>query len=77
MKRLLKILDELHPEISFSGEERLIDGKILDSLDIVTLVTDINSEYGVSIGAEDITRENFASVSDIAELIKRRGGEVL
>lgn len=77
MKRLLKILGELHPEMSFDGNERLIEEKILDSLDIVTLVTDINSEYGVSLGAEDIVKENFASVADIVALIRCRGGEVL
>lgn len=75
MQRLISILRELHPERDFSGDERLIDDGILDSLDIVALVTDINAEYSISIGAEDIVKENFATRDDIIKLIILRGGE--
>ena len=75
MQRLINILKELHPECDFSGNERLIDDGIFDSLDIVTLVTDINSVYGISIGAEDIVKENFATRDDIVKLIISRGGD--
>ena len=76
MKKLLKILTDIRPDMTFSGEEELIEGRILDSLDIVSLVTDINSEYGISLGAKDISEENFGTARDIAELIRRRGGEI-
>ena len=77
MRRLEKILCQLHPEINFSGDERLIDDGILDSLDMVTLVTDINDEYNIDIGAEDIVKENFNTVSCIASLIRRCGGDII
>lgn len=77
MKRLKMMLRELHPDIEFSGEERLIDDGILDSLDIVTLVTDINEEYKIDISAEDIVKENFNTTDGIASLIKRRGGDII
>ena len=51
MKRLKRILSSLHPEIEIDRETRLIEDGILDSLDIVTLVTDLNDEYKISIGA--------------------------
>ncbi len=76
MKRLLEIIRALHPELEISGQERFIDDGILDSLDIVTLVTDINSEYKVRIGAEDIVKENFNSIENIIALISRLGGEI-
>ena len=76
MERLMKILGELHPEVNFGGKEKLIEGGILDSLDIVTMVTDINDHYGVSIGADDIVKENFETPETIKALIMRRGGEV-
>ena len=76
MKRLRKIISSLHPEYDFTGEERLVDGGILDSLDIVTLVTDINEEYAISVPAQEICKENFDTVNDIAVLIKRCGGEI-
>ena len=77
MERLMKILGDLHPEVNFGGKERLIEGGLLDSLDIVSMVTDINAQYGISIGADDITRENFETPEEIKALIMRRGGEVL
>ena len=76
MERLMKILGDLHPEVNFGGKEKLIEGGILDSLDIVSMVSDINDQYGVSIGAEDVIRENFETPEEIRALIMRRGGEV-
>ncbi|HHT54709.1 MAG TPA: acyl carrier protein [Clostridiales bacterium] len=71
MKALLKILSELHPEANFEDETALVDDGILDSLDIVTLITEINQEYDISIPAQEITPENFNSVEAIIRLIKK------
>lgn len=76
MERLKNIISGLHPETELRGDERLIEDGILDSLDIVTLVTDINEKFGISIGAEDVVVENFNKISDIAALITKRGGEI-
>ena len=76
MERLMKILGELHPEVNFGGKERLIEGGLLNSLDMVSLVTDINEQYGISINALDMVRENFETPEEIRALIVRRGGEV-
>lgn len=76
MKRLKKILWELHPELEINGETKLIDDGILDSLDIVTLVTDLNEEYKISIEAEDITPENFKNLDAILTLVRLRGGDI-
>ena len=76
MKRLKRILSSLHPEIEIDRETRLLDDGILDSLDIVTLITDLNDEYRISIGAEDITPHNFQNIDSIERLIRLRGGEI-
>ena len=76
MKRLKRILSSLHPEIEIDRETRLLDDGILDSLDIVTLITDLNDEYKISIGAEDITPHNFQNIDSIERLIRLRGGEI-
>ena len=41
MEELLEILQELHPEVNFEEEEHLIDDKILDSFDIVSIISEI------------------------------------
>ena len=77
MERLKKILSDLHPEVDISERDRLIDDAILDSLDIVTLVTDINEKFGISIDAGDVIKENFDTLDSIAGLIRRRGGNIV
>ena len=71
MERLLNILAELHPEVDFETEEHLIDNKILDSFDIVTIVAEIDSEFDVSIPAEELVPENFNSAKALYALVER------
>lgn len=71
MEELLRILEELHPEIDFNTHEHLIDDKILDSFDIVTLIAEINDEFDVAIPAHEIIPENFNSAKALYSLIER------
>ena len=71
MDDLLQILEGLHPEVDFEQEDRLIDAKIFDSFDIVTLVAEINAEFDVAIPAEELIPENFNSAQSIWNLIQR------
>lgn len=71
MDELLSILNELHPDVDFKTRERLIDDKILDSFDIVTLITEISEEFDVTITAKDIIPANFNSASALYALIQR------
>ncbi len=71
MEKLLEILSGIHPEVDFETNEELIDDGVLDSLDIVTIVTEIDAEFGVTIPAEEIIPENFNSAKALMELITR------
>ena len=71
MEELLNILKELHEDVDFEAEENLVDDGILDSLDIVTLITEINDAFDVSIPAEEIIPENFNSATAIWSLIEK------
>ena len=71
MEQLLDILAELHPEVDFETEEHLIDNKILDSFDIVTIVAEIDSEFDVTIPAEELVPENFNSAKALYALVER------
>ncbi len=71
MEQLLEILKKMHADVDFDVEEDLIGEGILDSLDIVTLITEINLTFDVSIPAEEVVPENFNSVSAIWALIER------
>lgn len=69
MNRLIHILEVLHPEVDFFREERLVEGGILDSFDIVTIVAEVDGTYGVTIPPEELTPENFYSAQTLYALI--------
>jgi acyl carrier protein len=71
MEQLIAILKGLHPDVDFETNDDLIGDGILDSLDIVTLITEINSTFDVSIPAEEVVPENFNSAEAIFAMIER------
>lgn len=70
MDDLLEILSDLHPEVDFEVEERLIDDGILDSLDIVNLISEISEVFDVTITAKHIIPDNFNSAKALYALIQ-------
>lgn len=75
METILNILQDLHPEVDFDTCETLIDSGILDSFDIITIISEIDSELDVAIPAEDIIPENFNSAEKLYALIQRLSDE--
>ena len=70
MDKLMRILSELNPDVDFETEDALIDGGMLDSFDIVTLVAEIDDAFGIEIPAEALIPENFNSAKAIFALIQ-------
>lgn len=71
MNELLEILRGLHPEVDYETCERLIDDKILDSFDIISIISEISEEFDVTISAEYIVPENFNSAKALYALIEK------
>ncbi len=71
MEKLLEILEDLVPDVDFSVEEKLIDDGVLDSFDIISLVSDIDDEFGVKVPVDQLIPENFNSSTSIWNLIQR------
>ena len=71
MDKLMGILSELSSDIDFETEDALIDGGMLDSFDIVTLVAEIDDAFGIEIPAEALIPENFNSAKAIFALIQQ------
>ncbi len=68
-EQILKILSELRPDIDFENETALVTDGVLDSFDIVSLVAELNGEFDVSIGVEDLEPENFDTVDAMVQLL--------
>ena len=71
-EKLLTILTETCPGVDFRQETALIDDGILESLDIVTIVSEIMDEFEVELNVEDLLPENFNSLEAMLELIESR-----
>ncbi len=74
MNKLLEILRDCCPDVDFENETALVDNNILESLDIVTIVVELNETYDIDIGVDDVIPENFNDVEAIYSLVKRMGG---
>lgn len=73
-EQIIKILNELRPEFDFSQEGvDFIEEGMLDSFDMVNLVSELDATFGISIDGVDILPENFGTVDAIAALLVKNG----
>lgn len=70
-EKVIEILNGLRPEFDFSKSSNFIEEGLLDSFDIVTLVTELEDNFGITIDGEDVIPDNFNSVMSIVSLIKK------
>lgn len=70
MEQLLKIMSEIRPDIDFTTEKELIDADILDSFDIIAIVSEVNEQFGIEINVNDLLPENFNSAEALYQLIQ-------
>lgn len=68
-EKLLQILEDILPGVDFEKETALVDDGILESLDIVSVVTEIMDTFDVEIDVDDLLPENFNSVDAMLNLI--------
>ncbi len=71
MDTIIEILSGLHPDIDFTAETGLIDRRIIDSFDMVSLVSELTDKFGVEIYAEHMIPGNFNSAEQIYQLVCR------
>ncbi len=71
MDELIEILQDLHSDVDFETCTTLIDDKILDSFDIVSIVSEVNDRFDVAIPAKELIPENFNSAAALWALISR------
>jgi len=75
MEKLLEILSGIRPDVDFAKETQLIDGQILDSFDIISIVNELNEAYDIEIDVDDLEPVNFNSAQAMMELIERLENE--
>lgn len=69
-EQVLKILKGVRQDVDFEKETALIDDYILDSFDIISIVSDLNTEFDIEISADELEPENFNTLDAIVKLVK-------
>ncbi len=71
MEELLEILEDIEPDIDYTTADHLIDGKLLDSFSIVSLVSEIANTFDIEISPKYLVPENFNSAAAMWSMICR------
>lgn len=71
MEKLLEILHQIRDDIDFADEKALVDDGVLDSFDIVSIVSELSMEYDIDISIDDMMAENFNSAKAMYEMVLR------
>ena len=74
MEKLLELLKGVRPDVDFENETELIDEGILDSFDVVSIISDIDDQFNVQIRINELDPENFNSAEAIWNLIQKLKG---
>ena len=72
MEKLIEILNDIDDSIDYENETGLIDNHILDSFGIITLVSEIEEAFDVSIDVAYMVPENFNSADAIYAMIQKK-----
>ena len=70
MEQLFKILQEIRPDVDFKNEVALIDDGILDSFDVVSIISELDNVFGVQVRITELDPENFNSAEAIWKLVQ-------
>ena len=71
MDELIAILQDINPDVDYETEDNLIDGKVLDSLSILQMISEICETFDIEIGPKWMRNENFNSAADMLALVNR------
>ncbi len=70
--KIIAILNDIRPEFDFSEPvDNFIEAGMLDSFDLVTLVTSLDEAFEISIDGTDILPENFSNSESILNLLDK------
>ena len=70
MNELKKMLCEKCPNIDFEKEKNLVSSGILDSIEVVSIIAEIEDLFDISVTMEYIQPSYFESVETMWEMIE-------
>ncbi len=71
MDELLDILRDIDPDIDYETADNLIDGKMLDSFSIITLISELCDAFDIEISPKYMVNGNFNSAAAMWAMIEK------
>ena len=71
MEQLLEILEEIRPDLDFANCQDLIDGHHLNSLDIISIVAELEDALDITVPTVEVIPHNFNSAQNLWAMIQR------
>ena len=70
MEQLLEILHRINPDVDFENSKKLVTDKLIDSIDITSLLAELEESFDIEIDMEYVTPENLDSVEAMWNMIQ-------
>ena len=70
MEKIIEIIEGLKPGVTVDENTKLLDEHVIDSLAMITLVSELCDEFDVDITASELIPENFNSVDAMVNMIE-------
>ncbi len=74
-EKVIEIIKDNRPDLDIDDSVEFVTDGLLDSFDIVTLVSEFDKAFGISIDGADINPTNFNTLDAIVEMLKKNGAK--
>lgn len=69
--KIKEVLENIRPEFDFSDSDNFLEDGLLDSFDLITLVSSLDETFEISIEGAEMTPENFQNIETIVNLVQK------
>ena len=69
-EQVLEVLKSVRSDVDFEKEKLLIDDGVLDSFDIIGIVSELNETFDIDITVDELEPENFNTLEAITALVE-------
>lgn len=69
--KIKEVLENIRPEFDFADSDNFLEDGLLDSFDLITLVSSLDQTFGISIEGTEMTPENFQNINTIENLVRK------
>ncbi len=69
--KIKEVLENIRPEFDFADSDNFLEDGLLDSFDLITLVSSLDQTFGISIEGTEMTPQNFQNIDTIEKLVQK------